>query len=243
MKKLVAQFRSRIPLRYSGGDPRNVVVGRGGDSLYAVLGYGSVHGGGDPVSGYTYDVLVEVSDGSMLSIDKCHAVPHADGSGDRYDRIDVYEHPAPYLAPSFPFREAGSLVGWVDDSTEVPPYQAVEQSYTFAAWHADVMNTLQLTGDVDRDAYHMAFGLGEEAGEVLGHFKRILRGDDGSVSSPVTTDDRRAQIGKELGDVLWYVDALATTLGLNLEQVARGTAMKLADRKARGVLKGSGDSR
>jgi NTP pyrophosphatase (non-canonical NTP hydrolase) len=47
----------------------------------------------------------------------------------------------------------------------------------------------------------------------------------------------------ELGDVLWYLSALATELDTNLSSVADKNIQKLFSRKERGVLKGSGDNR
>jgi len=50
-------------------------------------------------------------------------------------------------------------------------------------------------------------------------------------------------MGKELGDVLWYVAQLASELGLDLDRVAEANLEKLLSRQRRGVLSGSGDDR
>ena len=81
-------------------------------------------------------------------------------------------------------------------------------------------------------------GLVNEAGEVAGKYKKIFRDDNG-----VVTEAHREDLKKELGDVLWYVAALARDLGVNLEDVAQGNLDKLASRAARGTLQGSGDNR
>lgn len=78
-----------------------------------------------------------------------------------------------------------------------------------------------------------ALGLVNEAGEYAGKVKKILRGDTN------TTEAAAA----ELGDVLWYLAACAEALGVDLSDVAQQNLDKLADRAARGVLKGSGDNR
>lgn len=81
-------------------------------------------------------------------------------------------------------------------------------------------------------------GLTGEAGEVAEKVKKIIRDRDG-----VMTDDTRAAIAGELGDVLWYVAQIATELGLSLDDVARGNVEKLSSRARRGVIGGSGDNR
>jgi NTP pyrophosphatase (non-canonical NTP hydrolase) len=51
------------------------------------------------------------------------------------------------------------------------------------------------------------------------------------------TDDRKAKISDELGDVLWYTSQLATELGLDLEDIAERNLNKLLARKSAGELK------
>jgi NTP pyrophosphatase (non-canonical NTP hydrolase) len=89
-----------------------------------------------------------------------------------------------------------------------------------------------------------ALGLVSEAGECLGALKKMIRDNDVRFDGTnVITDAQRANLCAELGDVLWYTTALAQDLGLTLEMVARANLGKLAARKARGKLKGSGDYR
>ena len=57
------------------------------------------------------------------------------------------------------------------------------------------------------------------------------------------TQQQRDDMAAELGDVLWYVAAVAQELGVSLADVAQANLDKLASRKARGTLQGSGDNR
>jgi NTP pyrophosphatase (non-canonical NTP hydrolase) len=88
-----------------------------------------------------------------------------------------------------------------------------------------------------RTAY-LTLGLTGEAGEVAEKVKKAIR-DEGAV----LTQDKKDDIKKELGDVLWYVSQLARVLGFTLDEVAEANLAKLADRKSRGVIGGSGDAR
>lgn len=81
-------------------------------------------------------------------------------------------------------------------------------------------------------------GLLGEAGEVADKLKKVIRDNDN-----VLTDSVREAVGKEIGDVLWYVAVLSQELGLDLNGIAQGNLDKLASRQARGVLSGSGDQR
>ncbi len=84
----------------------------------------------------------------------------------------------------------------------------------------------------------LAMGVSGEAGEVLEKWKKILVYQNGAVS-----DEDKKQIGKELGDVVWYVAALADDLGLSLEELMQENLKKLAGRKNRDTLRGQGDNR
>lgn len=95
----------------------------------------------------------------------------------------------------------------------------------------------------DVDVTDLAFlnkvlGLVGESGEVAEKIKKILRNNNGLMS-----DEERADVMKELGDVLWYLSVLSSYLGYDLDKVARTNLDKLADRNKRGVLKSKGDNR
>ena len=93
--------------------------------------------------------------------------------------------------------------------------------------------------DANNPAYvAKILGLAGEAGEVAEKYKKIIRDKKGVVSS-----NDKAEITKELGDVLWYVAMLAAYLGVPFSKVASGNLDKLSSRKQRGVQRGSGDNR
>ena len=93
-------------------------------------------------------------------------------------------------------------------------------------------------GDVTPQLMAQVLGLGGESGEVLEKFKKILREKQG-----VLTDEDKAEIVKELGDILWYVNSVAHLLGSSLEEVAARNNEKLASRKQRDQIYGNGDNR
>lgn len=86
--------------------------------------------------------------------------------------------------------------------------------------------------------YYPVLGLCGEAGEVAEQVKKMHRDDNG-----VITGARLDAIVKELGDVLWYVNAVCFEVGIGLDDVARANLAKLRSRQERGVLGGSGDNR
>ena len=81
-------------------------------------------------------------------------------------------------------------------------------------------------------------GLTGEAGEVADKVKKVIRDNNGKFS-----EDRKKEIMKEVGDVLWYIATLSHDLGYTLEEVAETNYKKLSSRKERGKICGSGDNR
>lgn len=80
--------------------------------------------------------------------------------------------------------------------------------------------------------------LSGEAGEVSEKYGKILRDKAGVISK-----EDKQELLKELGDVLWYICAIADDLGSSLDIVGRMNLDKLLDRQKRGTLRGSGDNR
>ncbi len=81
-------------------------------------------------------------------------------------------------------------------------------------------------------------GLTGEAGEAADKFKKIIRDKGGAIG-----DEDRDEIVKELGDVMWYVSAIACYLDMPLEEVAKKNLAKLESRRKRNKLHGEGDER
>lgn len=83
-----------------------------------------------------------------------------------------------------------------------------------------------------------ALGLAGESGEVVEKIKKLVRDQHLNIR-----DEDREEILKELGDVLWYVSALAAYMGIDLNTVAKTNLEKLEDRNNRDKIHGSGDNR
>jgi NTP pyrophosphatase (non-canonical NTP hydrolase) len=93
-------------------------------------------------------------------------------------------------------------------------------------------------GDISPDLMGQVLGLADESGEVLAKFKKLIRDKQGAMS-----DDDKKEIVKEIGDVLWYVSTVSHLMGYTLEEVAQMNLDKLASRKQRDQIHGSGDNR
>ena len=81
-------------------------------------------------------------------------------------------------------------------------------------------------------------GLAGESGEFADKVKKIMRDKRGDFD-----EEDRINILKELGDVLWYVAEVSLYLDMPLSDLAKMNLEKLASRKMRGTLTGSGDER
>lgn len=94
---------------------------------------------------------------------------------------------------------------------------------------------------------YVALKLAGEAGEVSEKVGKALRKETlyiteyGDLSD--VTEDLRRELAKEVGDVLWYVAAIASELGYTLDQIAQMNLDKLQSRSLRNVLIGEGDNR
>lgn len=106
---------------------------------------------------------------------------------------------------------------------------------------ADFQNIVKKTSiypDQGNNVAYATLGLAGEAGEVADKVKKLIRDSHG-----ILTPEKKQEMIKELGDVLWYLAACASELGVDLEEVATLNAKKVEDRKNRGVLSGEGDNR
>jgi len=117
-----------------------------------------------------------------------------------------------------------SPMWWVEDETflSFKEYQRSAQ-------------TTKLYPDTTK-IWYPTLGLCGEAGEVAEKVKKFFR--DGT-----SEEEFKEVVKKELGDVLWYIQALATDLGFSLEEVAKTNIAKLKDRQKRNKVHGDGDNR
>jgi len=92
--------------------------------------------------------------------------------------------------------------------------------------------------DKGNNFIYPVLGLVGEAGEVAEKIKKVLRDDEGIVG-----DQKKEEVKKELGDVLWYLSQIATEFNLSLSEIAQTNLEKLESRKQRNKLGGSGDNR
>jgi NTP pyrophosphatase (non-canonical NTP hydrolase) len=93
-------------------------------------------------------------------------------------------------------------------------------------------------GDLSAQLISQLFGLVGESGEVAEKVKKLLRDKQGNLSN-----EDKAELLKELGDILWYINSVSHLLGSSLEEVAQANLDKVLSRKSRGVTKGNGDNR
>lgn len=109
-----------------------------------------------------------------------------------------------------------------------------EEAANFAFYSGFVYPTLGLVG---------------EAGEIAEKVKKLLRDKEMPADHDLEQDDKylsedeRADLVLECGDVLWYLANLSNDLGFTLSEVAELNLSKLQSRRERGKLKGSGDNR
>jgi NTP pyrophosphatase (non-canonical NTP hydrolase) len=95
-------------------------------------------------------------------------------------------------------------------------------------------------------AIKLAGEAGETADKIGKHWRNKNDGKHGvgqAMDASSYSEEEKAELVKEISDVLWYVNALAIELGVTLEHVAKINLEKLAGRVSRGTIKSSGDNR
>jgi len=107
----------------------------------------------------------------------------------------------------------------------------------FESYQSEAVKTA-LYVKTDHPVIYPTLGLANEAGEVAGKIKKIFRDRGGQIS-----EEDRESLKYELGDVLWYLSQICTSLDIDLKDVAASNLTKLLSRKERGAIKGDGDKR
>ena len=85
----------------------------------------------------------------------------------------------------------------------------------------------------EKEEEYLMVGLANEVGELLGKYKKEIRGDGEKFEEKID----------ELGDVCWYLARLVDHYELTHQEVLHRNFLKLVDRQNRGVIKGDGDKR
>lgn len=109
---------------------------------------------------------------------------------------------------------------------------------TLDEYQQQALKTVLSTSDEFKDTLHWVLGINGESGEIAEKIKKIIR----DKNSLISQQDKQ-ELGKEIGDVLWYLAVFAHNLGIPLEEIARANLSKLKSRQDRGVLGGTGDNR
>jgi NTP pyrophosphatase (non-canonical NTP hydrolase) len=117
--------------------------------------------------------------------------------------------------------------------------QITGQEITFNSYQNGTQATAKYPSDIIPDPLYLVLGMVGESGEVAEKIKKLYRDNKGVIPSPEWKEDMK----KELGDVLYYLAALAWMLDIPLEDIAVHNQAKLLSRLQRGVLHGSGDNR
>ena len=96
-------------------------------------------------------------------------------------------------------------------------------------------NTAQYPKEVEME--YLMLGLANEVGEVLGKYKKYLRGD------VLIQQDFEQKLISEMGDVMWYFVRICDMLDVTLYEVMTRNITKLHARVKKGTIKGDGDDR
>lgn len=165
-----------------------------------------------------------VYDGNVaLSVIARRAQEHALSEGEPISDDDAY------IMASDELGYNGSYWNGLDDPVFL--HIATPHSMNMRDYQANAMRTARGMEDPSSLA-NWGLGLAGEAGEVVELIKKSLY--HGKVLD-------KSELAKELGDVMWYVAAIATQTGLDLDAIAETNVSKLAMRYPNGFVEGGGD--
>lgn len=108
---------------------------------------------------------------------------------------------------------------------------------TLNEYHTAAMGTAIYPGKGQNIVYP-CLKLAGETGEVSEIVGKMIRDNQG-----VLSDEIKQKIKRELGDVLWYIAALADEIGCSMEDIAKENLTKLKLRAELNLLNGSGSDR
>lgn len=95
---------------------------------------------------------------------------------------------------------------------------------TLQEYQERAVSTVQKYTSADQEHFFMGYlGLAGEAGSVLTLLKKAIRDGKGFGSFP-------DKLAEELGDVLWYISAIASHYQLSLDEIAERNLAKTTDR-------------
>lgn len=86
------------------------------------------------------------------------------------------------------------------------------------------------------DYSYLVMGLVGEVGEFYSAIAKNMR-------DKTSAEDTALSMAKELGDIVWFISNIATDMGISMSDILLMNQAKLASRKERGTLSGSGDDR
>lgn len=119
--------------------------------------------------------------------------------------------------------------------------QIAENDYGFNEYQNNANVTVAYP-NVGANIIYPALGMAGEAGEVAEKVKKLWR-NNGIMSGKNLNIEQKSQLVKEMGDVLWYIAALAKEIDVEMSEIARMNVDKVNDRLQRNAIKSEGDNR
>ncbi|MFI5882043.1 pyrophosphatase [Streptomyces sp. NPDC051554] len=95
----------------------------------------------------------------------------------------------------------------------------------FSTFQRETRGTSQLRTGGPQAALQPMLGLASETGSVLNAYKKYLR-------EGISLETNKEFVSEELGDLLWYIAAVATALNLDLDAIAEANLQRTKDRYA-----------